>query len=144
MNLKCTCTTTRKANRAIFRFYEDVMSESPVTVTQFAILRSLERNGEMQLSELAREQVMERTSLYRTLSPLEDMKAVKIKAATKGKAKIATLTSKGRKLLSQSEPYWREAQDSVVELIGREKWEALQTDLLAIPELLAGYQRTKR
>ena len=137
MNIKCTCTTVRKANRAIFRFYEETMSESPLSVTQFAIVRSLQRNGPTPLSQLAEEMVMERTSLYRTIRPLEDLKAVRIYSAKQGKAKIAELTKKGEKLTAEAEPYWNQAQQTMVNLIGKKEWINLQTALLKIPDLIS-------
>lgn len=81
---------------------------------------------------------MERTSLYRTIQPLVELKAVKIQAAKHGKAKIAQLTKKGEKLMLDAEPYWEQAQERMVGLIGRDEWMRMQSALLKIPELLSG------
>ena len=137
MDIKCTCTTIRKANRAIFRFYEETMADSPLTVTQFAIARALQRNGPTPLSELADELVMERTSLYRTIKPLEVLAAIKIKPARKGKAKLAELTRKGERLTEAAAPFWEEAQSTMIGLIGKKQWMSLKTALLKIPDLVA-------
>ncbi len=137
MDIKCTCTTIRKANRAVFRFYEETMADSPLTVTQFAIVRALHRNGPTPLSQLAEELVMERTSLYRTIKPLEDSKAIKIQSAKQGKAKIAELTRKGHRLEMAAEPYWSDAQKTMIGLIGKEEWKNLQVVLLKIPDLIS-------
>ena len=117
------------------------MAESPLTVTQFAIVRALQRNGPTPLSQLADELVMERTSLYRTIKPLEERKAVNIKPAKQGKAKLAVLTKKGEKLTATAEPYWVKAQQTMVELIGKSDWMDLQSALLKIPGLISGHQQ---
>ncbi len=132
----CVCTTVRKANRALFRFYESALAESDLSVVQFAILRSLEKSGDLPLSRIADDQVMERTSLYRTIKPLIDAGAVKLRDADRGKAKIASLTRRGRRLIQQTQPYWEAAQQSVVSKIGARQWERLSSVLLDVPELL--------
>ena len=136
MSTPCVCTTIRKANRALSRFYENAMAESELSVVQFAILRSLQRNGEMPLSRIADEQVMERTSLYRTITPLFEMGAVQLANAEHGKAKIARLTRSGDRLIERSLPYWETAQQSVVSKIGAARWKRLSKVVLDIPELL--------
>lgn len=133
MNLPCACTTTRKANRALFRYYEETMAPSGVTVTQFAILRSLGRISPRPLSALAEELVMERTSLYRTLDPLITLGWVQISKAPKGRAKLAALTAKGKAQMEHATPFWESAQNQVVAKIGQDRWEAVSQFLLDIP-----------
>ena len=133
MDLPCACTTTRKANRALFRFYEETMEPSGLTVTQFSILRSLSRNSPRPLSELAEELVMERTSLYRTLKPLENQRSISISQSGKGRVKLANLTAKGMQNMELATPYWEQAQNKVVALIGDERWQEMSQLLLNIP-----------
>ncbi|MEO1243213.1 MAG: MarR family winged helix-turn-helix transcriptional regulator [Pseudomonadota bacterium] len=136
MTSPCACTTVRKANRALFRYYEEAMEGSGLTITQFAIVRALNRNGPTALTPLAQELVMERTSLYRTLRPLEDAGAVKITEAKQGRVKVATLTQRGVKMMRAAEPKWEQAQSFVVGAIGEKNWKALAASLLEIPEIL--------
>ena len=137
MPTPCVCTTVRKANRALFRFYENALAESELSVVQFAILRSLERNGATPLSRLAEDQVMERTSLYRTLAPLIDRGAVTLAAAERGRAKIARLTPAGERLSKEVLPCWDKAQRTAGKKIGADQWRSLSAVLLSIPDLLA-------
>lgn len=134
----CACTTVRKASRSLFRFYEDAMAPSGVTITQFAILRALSRNGPTPLSRLADELVMERTSLYRTIRPLIAAGALTLGKAAAGRAKTAELTEVGVDMMTAATPYWEAAQSGVVDQIGRERWLALSDALLEIPDLLSG------
>ena len=133
----CVCTTIRKANRALFRFYENAMAEAELSVVQFAILRSLERNGEMPLSRIAEEQVMERTSLYRTIEPLLENGAIRMRDADRGRAKIAALTNVGTRLIRRSLPYWESAQQAVLSKLGNDEWKKLSKVILEIPEMLS-------
>jgi len=133
MTLPCACTTVRKANRALFRFYETAMSGSGLTVTQFSILRALQRNGPTPLPALADELIMERTSLYRTIAPLADKGAIDLTDDGTGKRKTATLTVVGEQLITEAAPYWQRAQDHIVSSLGEDIWQQMSTLLLDIP-----------
>lgn len=137
MKSPCACTTVRKANRALFRFYEDALAPCAVTITQLAILRVLERNGPTPLSRLADELVMERTSLYRTIKPLERLGGIEISGSDFGRAKIASITARGGQLAAEATPHWDRAQETVIGLIGNDRWQELSETLLAIPNLLS-------
>ena len=117
------------------RHYETALADCSLSVTQFAVLRALERHGDMPLTALARTMVMERTSLYRTLAPLEEQGHVKVTPA-EGRSKIAALTKSGRQQIEKVLPYWEGAQKTVVDLIGEAEWERVSALLLAIPDLL--------
>ena len=136
MKVPCACTTVRKANRALFRFYERAMEGSGMSITQFSIARTLDRNGPTPLSELAEELVMERTSLYRTIAPLNAIGAIDIEAAETGRAKFARLTCKGKKLMLSATPNWQRAQDIMINAIGESDWQKLSIALLKIPGLV--------
>jgi len=137
MEIPCACTAIRKASRAIFRYYEEMLSDADATFTQYSILRALERNGPTALSRLAEELVMERTSLYRTIRPLVQNKSIVLSKGENKRVKIATITKSGLRLIQRVKPFWKIAQDSVVSVIGEEKWKELSAALLAIPELMA-------
>ena len=67
----CACTTLRKAARAVGRVYDEALAGKGMTTAQFAILRHVWRGGSVPLSRLADSLVMDRTSLYRALAPVE-------------------------------------------------------------------------
>lgn len=112
------------------------MEGSGMSITQFSIARALDRNGPTPLSELAEELVMERTSLYRTIAPLNAIGAIDIEAAETGRAKFARLTRKGKKLMLSATPNWQRAQDTMINAIGESDWQKLSIALLKIPELV--------
>ncbi|WP_421787024.1 MarR family winged helix-turn-helix transcriptional regulator [Hyphobacterium sp.] len=136
MEIPCACTTVRKANRALFRFYEAALEGSGLTITQFSILRALSRNGPTPLTALADELVMERTSLYRTIAPLQASGAIEIKAGGRGREKVAALTAQGEARIAAALPAWETAQSRVVSAIGAQRWAEMSALLLDIPEML--------
>lgn len=125
----CLCTTLRKASRAITRIYDEHLAGSGMTTTQFAILRNLAREGDMSLSRLAELLVMDRTSLYRTIDPIERHGWVAIAPAPQGRAKIARLTQAGQAALDGALGAWEAAQTSMAGAIGTPALSALEAQL---------------
>jgi DNA-binding MarR family transcriptional regulator len=118
-DLPCACTTLRKASRAVARLYEGHLAEAGLSATQFAILRALERSGTSNLRPLADELVMERTSLYRAVAPLERGGLVLIEAdASDARARRASLTAAGHERLAVALPHWQAAQLTFIERFG--------------------------
>jgi DNA-binding MarR family transcriptional regulator len=124
----CVCTTLRKASRAVTRAYDEGLADSGMTITQFAVLRNLDRQGAMPLSRLAELLVMDRTSLYRLIAPLERHGRVSV-ADGEGRAKLASITDAGRAAMLAATPAWEKVQDGLVGAMGAEAWAALQTQL---------------
>ena len=132
MHHSCTCTTLRKASRAITRLYDARLAGHGMTTTQFAVLRNL-RGGEMPLSRLAEQLVMDRTSLYRTLAPIERSGWIEIGGGT-GRTKLARLTDAGRAAMIAAMPDWEATQHQVIGELGAEEWRKMTATL----DMLAG------
>jgi DNA-binding MarR family transcriptional regulator len=134
---ECIFTAVRKANRVLFRHYQEALSSTGVSIVQLSILRALERHGALSLSRLADDLAMERTSLYRTIEPLVESNAVQIDNADTGKSKIATLTAEGRKTIQRVMPYWAKAQGRVLEETNSDNLQGLHHLLKSISNLSA-------
>ena len=67
----CNCLAVRQAARHITQFYDQYLASSGLRTTQFSILAKLRRLGPMTINRLAREMVMDRTTLGRNILPLE-------------------------------------------------------------------------
>ena len=79
----------------------------------------------MQLADLL---VMERTTLYRALTPLERQGWVLISGG-KGRAKCAVLTGRGRQALSAAAGAWESAQRKLLGALGTKEWTTLEGSL---------------
>jgi DNA-binding MarR family transcriptional regulator len=127
---KCAAGTLRRASRCIARLYDGHLARAGLTTTQFSLLTQLERHGEpVPLSQLAEEQVFERTSLYRALEPLRREQLITIAAGSSGRAKEAALTRQGRARIAKARPFWQEAQDAFLGQFGRSSWNSLAANL---------------
>jgi DNA-binding MarR family transcriptional regulator len=138
---RCACTALRKASRAVSRLYDDALAETGLTTNQFSILRTLAREGDLPLSRLAESMVMDRTSLYRTLGPIERQGWIEIVAAGSGKVRIARLTPAGRATMAQATPLWEAVQHRVAGSFGVEGWAALEAALHGLTTLAVAAAR---
>jgi DNA-binding MarR family transcriptional regulator len=130
----CTCAALRRASRAVTAAYDAALRPSGLRITQFAILRLLERLGPTPVTRLAAEAALERTTMGRNLDPLERRGLVLVAAGrTDGRERIATLTESGRAAIAAALPYWREAQATINGRIGPDAVTALAKALAPTP-----------
>lgn len=122
---QCIFAIIRKANRVLFRHYQEVLSPTGISIVQLSVLRSLEKHGKLPLSRLADSLAMDRTSLYRTIEPLIKSGDVEVNNAEKGKSKIAKLTQKGHGTIEDVMPYWAKAQQIILNETSGSDWKAL-------------------
>lgn len=127
-SITCACTALRKASRAVTRLYDGALEGTGMSTVQFSILRNLERAGPLPLMRLAELLVMERTTLYRALAPLELKAWVAIGDGT-GRTKTASLTRAGARAVAATAVAWEAAQRKLLAQIGGKEWSALEGSL---------------
>jgi DNA-binding MarR family transcriptional regulator len=126
---RCACFDLRKATRAVSRLYDDCLRPSGLNITQYSLLRVIEREPQISVSTLSRYMVMDRTSVTRALMPLERDGVVRSSAGSDKRTRIVSLTKKGAKLLASARPRWNEAQKIFLNLVGNQRWTTMR-DLL--------------
>src|ERR1700745_1620768 len=115
---ECACFDLRRATRAVSRMYDDFLRDAGLNITQRSRLRLICVEKELSISTLGRYMVMERTSITRALAPLERDGLIHSRAGADKRIRIVSVTNKGRKLVEDAEPKWREAQVALIETIG--------------------------
>jgi DNA-binding MarR family transcriptional regulator len=125
----CAAGTLRRATRSVARLYDAHLAHAGLTTTQFSLLVSLERQrGPMPLTQLAEEQVFERTSLYRAIQPLRRSGLIVITDGP-GRAKQIALTKPGARRVAKARRHWQAAQTAFLDEFGRSAWSALAKQL---------------
>lgn len=110
----CTCGVLRRAARAATAVYDSALKPTGLRVTQFAILRILDRAGPLPVTRLAAEAALERTTMARNLDPLERRGLVRIAPGEEdARSRLAALTEAGREALAEATPHWLRAQAEV-------------------------------
>jgi len=107
----CNCFMARSAARHVTQLYDQFLAPVGLHVTQFSILAKLKRVGPVTINALAKEMVMDRTTLGRNVLPLERDGLIKIEvSAADGRAKELHLTKAGEKRLLAGCEAWARAQ----------------------------------
>ena len=127
----------RKGARALSRVYDGALVPVGMTVGQLAILRAIGRADAagIALSRLADALVMDSTSLYRALAPLQRVGWIDVIATGRGRTKLVSLTKAGHAAMAGAAAHWEAVQTRIVDEFGVDRWAEIQTaiaDLTAI------------
>lgn len=128
----CACFNFRKASRSVTQLFDQILAPTGLRSTQLVILISGKLLGPTSIARLARELVMDRSTLTRNLKPLLSMGMLRLSKPESGKHKSVELTDEGRRALAKAAPYWDRAQSHLVAQFGEEHWNRIMSDLAAI------------
>ncbi len=130
----CACFNFRKASRSVTQMFDQILAPTGVRSTQLVILITGQLLGPSSIARLARELVMDRSTLTRNLRPLLALDMLRLTLPEKGKHKSVELTEAGRAALVKAAPYWQQAQSQLVNRFGTEHWNRIMGDLGGIVE----------
>jgi DNA-binding MarR family transcriptional regulator len=125
----CACTTVRRASRVLAREFDAALEPSGLNVTQLAVLRAIQRHPGEPLMRVAEDLCMDRTSLYRAVTPMQRDGWLTISAGAGARSRPAEFTTRGLRVLEAANPAWGRIQTAIVERFGRDKWAALVAEL---------------
>ena len=129
------CLALRQAARHVTQFYDQYLAPTGLRTTQFSILAKLKRLGPMTINALACELVMDRTTLGRTMLPLERDGLIRIEdGALDRRSKELQLTKVGAERLRAADKPWREAQAQFDKAFGAQRASRLRDELQALVE----------
>lgn len=107
----CNCFAVRQAARHVTQFYDLHLAPIGLTASQWSILARLKHLGPMTINPLAAELAMDRTTLGRTILPLERDGLIEVRpGATDRRAKELHLTSAGSDKVRAGIKLWAAAQ----------------------------------
>jgi DNA-binding MarR family transcriptional regulator len=122
----CFCLASRQAARKITRLYDRYMQKTGIRTTQFSVLSQLLLRGEMPIGKLANILGLERTTLTRNLTLLEQRKWSSIKAGEDPRARLVGITAQGRGIVRRGFVHWSNAQADVGKILGADGQAALK------------------
>jgi len=130
---ECNCLALRQAARHVTQFYDQCLAPAGLRTTQLSILAKLKRLGPLSINALARELVMDRTTLGRTMLPLERDGLISIKdGSLDRRSKELHLTTSGVERLRVAAKLWSEAQTRFEAAFGRARAATLRSELRAV------------
>ena len=107
----CNCSALRQAARHVSRNYDEALAPVGLGLNQFTILARLDRLGPRTIQCLARNLVMDRSTLGHLVRPLHARGLLSMQACeTDRRSRMIALTKGGKALLLEARPLWAGAQ----------------------------------
>ncbi|QIE57338.1 winged helix-turn-helix transcriptional regulator [Pikeienuella piscinae] len=111
---RCLCLSVQRAARALARRFDEAFRPFGLTNGQFSLMMALNRPDGPRIGDLSPLLGMDRTTLTAALKPLERRGLVSSAPDAKdARARRLRLSDKGRALLKEVVPVWRETHDAV-------------------------------
>jgi DNA-binding MarR family transcriptional regulator len=109
----CTCVAIRKAARHVTQFYDRHLAPLGITTSQYSVLSRIARHGAIGIHALASELGMDRSTMSRTVTPLERAGLVAVGADPGDRrSRLMRLTPIGETCLAKARLLWRVAQSA--------------------------------
>lgn len=127
------CFAIRQASRFVSQIYSRHLSHVGLTSTQYSMLNRLHRLGRMTMLELSDAMVMDRTTLVRTIKPMQ-RDALVDSGKNGGRVLTVGITDAGIARLEVAHVHWTAAQGEFEERFGGERAQALRRELFALTD----------
>ena len=130
----CVALNLRKSSNIVSRYYSRGMRNAPVRGPLFSLMAMIRKRGSANITALAHDVGLDRTTLTRNLKQLEHRGFIEISPATANRKEVRLLPE-GTHALETAVLHWRKTQDSVVKELGEERWKRMQQDLAVVMAL---------
>lgn len=131
----CLMFNFREVCRTITQIYDEQLMAIGLHGTQYTLLVSLKFQEPQKLSSLAKSIGLDRTTLTRNLSFLENKGWIKYEKNADSRVKIVTLTKEGEKILELAFPIWENVQNMFLEKLGNENFNGILHNLKHMQQL---------
>jgi DNA-binding MarR family transcriptional regulator len=131
----CGSLNFRRTARAVTRLYDQAFRSCGLRSTQFTILVSVAKRQPTSIHALASMLVIDPTTLTRNLGRLRKEGLLTISPRSVKRQRFVSLTQAGDKLLADSLPAWRAAQERFVGAVGADYWIHFRSELERLADL---------
>ena len=131
----CNCIALRQIALKLTKIYDEALIDTGIKVTQYSLLKNIEKIGTPNIKNLAIATQLDRSTLARNLEKLERMKLVFLKFGDDKRNTILSLTSHGKQILINASIAWKTIQDKVSKNLGEDKKNIFHLTITNINEL---------
>ena len=131
----CNCIALRQIALKLTKIYDEALIDTGIKVTQYSLLKNIEKIGTPNIKNLAIATQLDRSTLARNLEKLERMKLVFLKFGDDKRNKILKLTSHGKQILIKANIAWETIQDKVSKNLEEDKKNIFDLTIKNINEL---------
>ena len=133
----CLCGNLRMASRAITTVFDEHLKASGLTSNQLAVLWPIVNMEPTPMSEIARNVVMDKTTVSRNVAGLEALGLVEIKSGEDARHRLVSTTAKGRHAFAIAMPAWEAAQAQVAKVFGKTRFASLVRESKKLARVVA-------
>ena len=133
---RCVGGNIRRTDRVVTQFYDEVLAPSGLSTPQFGLLAILAEVAPITIHRLAEHIDIDRTTLTRNLKLLIKQHLICSEEGEDRRIRRVLLTQEGEQALKRAWPLWQEAQARIEHALGRERLDALFTELSAVRALI--------
>jgi DNA-binding MarR family transcriptional regulator len=123
--VSCACFNFRKASRAVTQQFDELLQSTGLRSTQLVVLIAVAVSESPGVASLARDLVMDRSTLTRNLRPLVKQGLVKVRLGKDRRTRVVEMTPRGSDVLAEALPVWEDAQNRFVAQLGEDRWQEL-------------------
>lgn len=135
---ECVCINLRRMSRTVSQIYDDALAPADIKITQFCLLRAIERIGPTGVGALAEDQELDRTTLTRNLALLEREGLIEQAPGPDRRTSLTRLTRAGTAAIARALPHWERVQDELRDALGDETLKKLNEIHATISAAAAG------
>ncbi|HED66056.1 MAG TPA: MarR family transcriptional regulator [Planctomycetes bacterium] len=128
----CLCFRVRRAARAIGARYDSALAPHGITGQQYSLLSLLKATGPSSIGDLAAASSTDRTTLTRNFARLEREGLVSSDRGEDRRARIVSLTPRGRSLQAAARKDWLRVQSELADTLGKTRFTRIHADLTAL------------
>ena len=140
----CGSFNFRRTARAVTRLYDQAFQSCGLRSTQFSILVAVAKTQPKSIGALSSVLIIDSTTLTRSLGRLQKDGLLTVSPRAARRQRFVSLTPKGERLLSDSLPAWRAAQDRFVQAMGAEYWVNLRSELDRLAQVAVQLESSQR
>lgn len=128
ISTECICGNLRKTTRVVTKIYDKFLQPSGLLITQFHLLGATAAYSPIAFSPLAKQLDLDPTTLARNLQPLAKAGLVVISPGQDRRTRMVQITRLGWKALDTALPLWGKAQSWVINQVGEDSWQNIQSE----------------
>ena len=123
----CTNFKLRQLTRRVSMHYDAEIGKAGLKTTQYSLLSHVLKLGPLRPGELARAMTMDASTLTRNMKPLVNAGWIALDAGSDARSRLVSITDAGRDKRTEAQRHWKAAQDSVNQLLGVQRVQALHS-----------------
>lgn len=133
----CACRNLRMTTRVITQYYDAALRPAGLRAAQFALLSAVSAAGGRTIGELAEAQLMDQTTATRSIELLKKNGFLEARnGEMDSRKRHVWITELGAETLEKAIPLWEQAQRTIEQGIGTEKYEDFLMTLAALQRIV--------